>query len=99
MGEEKCPSDGSTDQELGVNMVRQVPAIETETEGSLQEDEVADVKPEGGYGWLCVVALLAINAFTWGKSQNPPSCLLRGFLRISSHARAGKMLTKYTLII
>ena len=27
-----------------------------------------DEKPNGGYGWICVLCLLSINAMTWGKS-------------------------------
>lgn len=36
-----------------------------------------DVPPDGGYGWVCSVALLFINAHTWGVNSvcyNPNTC-------------------------
>ncbi len=32
---------------------------------SPEHTEVADL-PDGGYGWVCVVAVFFINGFTWG---------------------------------
>ena len=30
--------------------------------------------PDGGYGWICVLACFCVNAFTWGVvAVSPPS--------------------------
>ncbi len=32
--------------------------------------------PDGGYGWVCVLACFCVNAFTWGVvAVSPPSHL------------------------
>ena len=33
-----------------------------------QTEPRLDEKPNGGYGWICVLCLLSINAMTWGKN-------------------------------
>lgn len=30
------------------------------------ESATADVPPDGGYGWVCVLAQFLVNAFSWG---------------------------------
>lgn len=32
------------------------------------EDESIDTPPDGGYGWTIVVAILFLNAVTWGMA-------------------------------
>jgi hypothetical protein len=34
-----------------------------------QTERRPDEKPNGGYGWICVLCLLSINAMTWGKNR------------------------------
>lgn len=47
------------------------PTQETVVASPQQQDKddetTVDVKPDGGYGWVCVVCLLFINATTWGE--------------------------------
>lgn len=37
------------------------------------EDESVGDMPDGGYGWVIVVAILFLNAVTWGKIVSPAS--------------------------
>jgi hypothetical protein len=32
----------------------------------LEPLDLPDAIPEGGYGWICVLCVFTINAFTWG---------------------------------
>jgi hypothetical protein len=42
-------------------------AQEFELESSPRQDEnLEDMPPDGGYGWICVGACFLINCFTWG---------------------------------
>lgn len=40
----------------------------------------SDVIPEGGYGWVCVVAAFLVNAFTWGATGQSYGVFLGHYL-------------------
>lgn len=33
---------------------------------TLDHDESSAAPPDGGYGWICVIALFLVNFSTWG---------------------------------
>jgi len=43
--------------------------VEVGTIGEIQEEEVEDVVPNGGYGWVNVGCVILQNSATWGMSS------------------------------
>ncbi|KAL6718165.1 hypothetical protein ACLMJK_004253 [Lecanora helva] len=41
-------------------------AKEVNGEINVKPDPIPDPPPDGGYGWVCLVAYSSVNAFTWG---------------------------------
>jgi hypothetical protein len=41
------------------------------TSSELQEEEIKDVVPNGGYGWVNVGCVVLQNSVTWGMFTNP----------------------------
>ncbi|KAF9887516.1 hypothetical protein FE257_010094 [Aspergillus nanangensis] len=42
------------------------PAIDRQSSPSSQDVLLSTSPPDGGYGWVCVIAIFFINCFTWG---------------------------------
>jgi hypothetical protein len=38
-------------------------------EKQLEQPQVVDEPPDGGYGWVCVACVFLINAHTWGVNS------------------------------
>jgi hypothetical protein len=57
----------------GAPLKRERSAIEdtaaalAETDPGIEEEKEIDELPNGGYGWVIVVCILALNACTWGE--------------------------------
>ena len=44
-------------------------ALQDQEQSEGQTSKVADVPPDGGYGWVCVAAVFMVNAHTWGLNS------------------------------
>ncbi len=62
----------------GAPLKRERSAIEdtaaalAETDPGIEEEKAVDELPNGGYGWVIVVCILALNACTWGEWSGVP---------------------------
>ncbi|MCJ1406895.1 hypothetical protein MMC19_000965 [Ptychographa xylographoides] len=45
-------------------------ALQDQEQSEGQTSKVADVPPDGGYGWVCVAAVFMVNAHTWGLNSS-----------------------------
>ena len=51
--------------------------------------------PDGGYGWVCLLACFCVNAFTWGiVAVCPPIPIFHSYIR---EANPSITLTTYTI--
>ena len=60
------------DTETGIPLenshVQEDKDAEIGTSSELQEEEIKDVVPNGGYGWINVGCVVLQNSVTWGRS-------------------------------
>jgi hypothetical protein len=72
----RAVSDDSTDNSadrdleqdipLESSIVREGKDVQTHTSAELKEEEIKDVVPNGGYGWVNVGCVVLQNSVTWG---------------------------------
>lgn len=65
-------TDNSTDRDLEQDIplessiIREGKDVQTHTSDEVQEEEIKDVVPNGGYGWVNVGCVVLQNSVTWG---------------------------------
>jgi hypothetical protein len=64
--------DTDRDTEPGIPLessnIQEDKGAEIGTSSELQEEEIKDVVPNGGYGWVNVGCVVLQNSVTWGRS-------------------------------
>lgn len=60
--------DGRPSAPTDINSEKKTSSDEELQQGT-QSPVAADVPPDGGYGWICVIAVFLVNAHTWGVNS------------------------------
>ena len=73
-GDIMTTSSTDRDPEIGIplenSIIQEDKDVEVGTTGEIQEEEIKDVVPNGGYGWVNVGCVVLQNSATWGMSIN-----------------------------
>jgi len=72
-GDIMTTSSTDRDPEIGIplesSIIQEDKDVQVGITGEIQEEEVRDIVPNGGYGWVNVGCVVLQNSATWGMSN------------------------------